>query len=63
MKVALNQIRVHEIKREMLNKKIVKALAASTFVVASTCGGAMAENLIRNRQVVLFSRHGDGWGF
>ena len=31
----------------MLNKKIVKALAASTFVVASTCGGAMAENLIQ----------------
>ena len=31
----------------MLNKKIVKVLAVSTFVVASTCSGAMAENLIQ----------------
>ena len=31
----------------MVNKKIVKVLAASTFVAASICGGAMAENLIK----------------
>lgn len=31
----------------MVNKKIVKVLAASTFVVASMCGGAMAENLVQ----------------
>ena len=31
----------------MINKTPIKALVASTFIVASTCGGAMAENLIK----------------
>jgi hypothetical protein len=39
----------------MVNKAIIKALVASTFVVASTCGGAMAENLIKTGQWSYFA--------
>ena len=34
----------------MLNKKTLQGLVTGTFFVASTCGGAMAENLIRTGQ-------------
>jgi len=39
----------------MINKAIIKALVASTFVVASTCGGATAENLIKTGQWSYFA--------
>ena len=39
----------------MVNKAIIRTLLTSTFVVASTCGGAMAENLIRTGQWSYFA--------
>lgn len=41
--------------KAMVNKVIIKTLVASTFVVASTCGGAMAENLIQTGQWSYFA--------
>jgi hypothetical protein len=41
--------------KAMLNKAIIKALVVSTFFIASTCGGAMAENLIQTGQWSYFA--------
>ena len=39
----------------MFNKKILQGLVGGIFVIASTCGGAMAENLIRTGQWTYFA--------
>ena len=39
----------------MLNKKTLQGLVTGTFFVASTCGGAMAENLIKMGQWSYFA--------